>query len=166
MAKTTAVYDRLLHRAGELMAHFGRYDMYALLLERTLLSSHIGPAQRAPRNLFNRGKSIQRLMENRKLSAKSRVEFGEINAGLNAILERNQIAARNPAVLADSAPDPCHDTYKATFAKDWYDCAESSLGEIVSATEAMEREIVKLIGLYMRLAALVHAVRGALRRLN
>jgi hypothetical protein len=166
MANSTLCYDSLLHRVGELISHFGRYDMYALLLEQTLISSQHEAKRQRPRNLLNRGKVIERLLAQRELPARLRSEFHTINVEFNASLSRNEISARNPAVVGSLTLVPGREMPMLTAAKDWFDCAGSAPSEINSLMDLMEREIVNVVSLYMRLAALVHEVRAILRRIH
>jgi hypothetical protein len=166
MAKAPLHYDNLMHRAGELMAYFGRYDMYALLLERTLMCAPSDGARQRPQNPSSRGEKIGRLIVKRRLPPGIRLEFQAINVEFNASLARNQILARNPAVVARLRLFPDEHTPMFSPSKDWFECAGASADEIAPIMAEFEREIVTLIGLYMRLSGVVHEVRKILGRLH
>jgi hypothetical protein len=162
-----ALEEALYQRVGELSAYFGRYDMYAVLLENMLSSGgQRDPA--APRlTVRTRGASIAHWLHLRRLPDKIRADFSSIDAELQVILDRHEIAARNPATLAKQPPKSSPGaTQPAASERDWYDMANADPATIEKFIAAIERDILQAVKLYIRLAAVAQEVRDTLPRLH
>jgi hypothetical protein len=162
-----ALEESLYQRFGELSAYLGRYDMYAVLLENMLTpNGQRDPA--APRlTVRTRGAVISRLLHLRRLPDKIQADFRTIDEELQVLLERHEISARNPAPLArqppKSVPNP---SPSADAVSDWYDMANADEATIQKSIDAIERDILQAVKLYIRLAAVAQDVRDAMTRLH
>jgi sigma-B regulation protein RsbQ len=156
--------DALFRRAGELRMHLGRYDMYAVSFERMLSphSSEFGDGQRL--SVGTRGRAILRLLRTKGVPREFIEQFMAIEEALQAVLSRQEISARNGAALialslasAESRPRP------ATSTRDWFDQDNASDDEIRAFTEDLDRDILKVVSLYVRLANCAAALKKAIQ---
>jgi hypothetical protein len=163
----TALEESLYHRVGELSAYLGRYDMYAVLLENLLLSNGQRDPAASRLTLRTRGATIARLLHLRRLPDKIQADFSAIDEELRVILERHEISARNPAPLGKQPkPQGNPPVPAAPTERDWFDVANADDATIEKFIAAMERDILLVVKLYIRLAAVAQDVRDALARLH
>jgi sigma-B regulation protein RsbQ len=149
--------ELVLKRAGELWAHLGRYDMYALSIATVLTKA--APEQPAkPLSVRTRGAAIMALMAGRTVGKGVTAQFAAINAELLTILDRHEVAARNCAVIPSiRALGAVTGTGNP---RDWYDYHAATDAELSFFIDALERDILKVVALYVQLsdiAALLHA---------
>jgi hypothetical protein len=152
----------LLHRAGELAFQFGRYDMYAVLLERLLSRGSIATDNPLRRTLTTRGSSISLLLSAREMPASLQARFLVIEAELQVILERCEVSARNAAHVGSGAEVQIGTRVKA----DWYDGKRASNGQMRRFIADKERDILEVVSLYIRVANLSREIQLELPRLH
>jgi hypothetical protein len=163
MERSRLVLDEcLLLRAGELAFQFGRYDMYAVLLERLLSRDALGALNPLKRTLTNRGVSILHLLSARNVPALLQARFLAIETELQIVLERCEVSASNAAHTETRAVEGAQARGKA----DWYDGTNESNEEISNFIEEKERDILEVISLYIRVANLSQEIRLELPRLH
>jgi hypothetical protein len=149
--------DRLYQRVGELHAHFGRFDMYAVAIADVLATANrfLEPPDVT---IENRGSHIVQLLEARGVEPRLRSEFARIYTELKIILARHVVAARNAAIIEPDVDPPRISSPSAPRSqakvRDWFEQGEAtSVAEITMFVELMEREIVRMAALTLRLAA-------------
>jgi sigma-B regulation protein RsbQ len=137
--------ELLLKRVGELSAHLGRYDMYALAITRWL-----DDASNTAANVRTRGAIIKALLLQRRTATAVIAHFEAIDAELMDVLDRHEIAAKNCAVV----PAFKLSATRALRAnpRDWYEYATASDQELLFFIDAVERDILSVASLYARLA--------------
>lgn len=145
--------DSLLRRAGELRMHLGRYDMYAVALER-ILSDWSEDLALPTQTIAIRGKTIMALMHAQQVPLLLIEQFTAIDFELQVVLTHQVIASRNSAVLVTLGIASTDRPTAVTTVKnrDWYDYANAIDDDIRKSTEAMDQEILKVVSLYVRLA--------------
>jgi sigma-B regulation protein RsbQ len=142
--------ELLLKRVGELSAHLGRYDMYALAIARWLDDTPDATAAPSPVNVRTRGTVIKALLARKAVAPGVLAQFVEINAELIDVLDRHEIAAKNCAVvpafkLSVTPSLPANP-------RDWYEYESASDQELLFFIEAIERDILSVAALYIRLS--------------
>jgi hypothetical protein len=163
--KRAALEESLYQRVGELSAYLGRYDMYAVLLENLLTPN--GPREPAARlTVRTRGAAISRLLRLRRLPEKIHADFRAIDDELQILLERHEIAARNPAQHGKQPPPPFPNPSPSPPVRDWFDLGSADEATIQRFIDAVERDILQAVKLYIRLAAVAQDVRDAMTRLH
>jgi sigma-B regulation protein RsbQ len=143
------IEELLLKRAGELHAHLGRYDMYALTVEKWLKDGDTDAIQ-SSLGLRTRGAVIKALLESIPVATGAVAQFEEIHQQLLDILDRQEIAAKNCAVIptlrrADFPPVDASPKY-------WYDYASATDDELLMFIDVIEKDILSVASLYIRLS--------------
>jgi hypothetical protein len=158
--------DFLYRRAGELAAHLGRYDMYAVLIESLLVPPAGNNVTQLHFTLRTRGESITQLLRLRKIPQGLRTVFSTIDGELQEILSRHEIAARNSAVIGKLRNASPRSRPVVVLERDWYDHANASDQEVSRFIDDLERDILRVVGLYIRMAAFTDDVSRTLGRLH
>lgn len=142
--------ELLLKRVGELAAHLGRYDMYALAIATWLNDPPSGVDGSSPLNVRTRGAAIKALLVLKGVAALAIAQFAAINTELVDVLDRHEIAAKNCAVVP---------AFKMSVTpslpgnpRDWYEYESASDQELLFFVDAMERDILSVASLYVRLS--------------
>jgi sigma-B regulation protein RsbQ len=151
--------ESLLSRMGEMYLQLGRYDMYALSLQG-LLNQKLGTGDEQRLTLRTRGAEIIRLMA--ELPAETRAHFMATDLELRKVLDRHEISARHGAVIP-GVHAGCSDSrwFAARKSRDWFDQANSSVEDIRTSLEAVERDILKIVSLCFRVSFCALAVERA-----
>jgi sigma-B regulation protein RsbQ len=142
--------DILLRRVGELHAHFGRYDMYALAIESWLKTTVAAEPSTTAHNLRSRGGSIKALLQRKGVPAGTIAQYELIDSRSVEILDKHDVAARSCAVIPvlsltdrpSVTPTP----------RDWYDYAAARDEDIIAFIWQLERDTLEVASLYIRLA--------------
>lgn len=153
--------ELLLQRAGELMAHLGRYDMHALALETWLRSSLGEIASRQPAMLRTRGAHIKALLQRTAVEGQLVLEFEAIDRELVALLSRHEIAAKNMAIVPALA---LHANRPPPYPKEWYEFDAASDQELLFFIDAIERDVLAVAALCLRLCHFADSLAAHLRR--
>ena len=148
--------DALYRRAGQLAAHFGRYDMYALMLENMLYGSVLREHSEPKLSVASRGASISRLLRSEVHSEGQQLQFCDIDKEMQIVFDRNQIRAANAAILPQSVR--LYDATVIPLKRDWFDHDDASDDEVLGFIAQMENDIVKLASLYLRVAAFANQI--------
>jgi sigma-B regulation protein RsbQ len=157
--------DSLLRRAGELRMHLGRYDMYAVSLQRMLGASPAHDESEHRLTIGTRGAAIIRLMEERGIQREFIEQFAAIEAELRTVLARQEIASNNGAALNALRIASSDGRIRAPAKpRDWYDHDNASEAEIRTFIDEMDRDVLKVVSLYVRLANCATAIRRAIKR--
>jgi sigma-B regulation protein RsbQ len=155
--------ESVLSRMGELQLQLGRYDMYALSLH-ALLKQKLSQPDTERSTLRTRGAEIISLMQD--LPAETRAHFIMTDLELRKLLGRHEISARHGAVIPGLRAGSLDGRgVAAQHPRDWFDQAHSSNHDIRVSLEAIERDILKVVSLCMRLSHCALAVDRALSKL-
>lgn len=149
--------ELLLKRVGELSAHLGRYDMYALAITRWLDEGTDPITLSPPINVRTRGAIIKALLLRRRTLKGMIAQFEAIDAELIEVLDRQEIAAKNSAVVPAFKLSAAQST--PGNPRDWYEYASASDEELLFFIDAIERDILSVASLYARLADFAHTLR-------
>ena len=150
--------ELLLKRVGELSAHLGRYDMYALAIAKWLDDASNTAAARSPFNVRTRGAVIKSLLVRKNSAPEAIAQFNAIDAELVGVLDRHEISAKNCAVvpafrLSRTQALPANP-------RDWYEYELASDQELLFFIDAIERDILSVTSLYVRLSNFATILRG------
>jgi len=143
----------LMQRVGELRAHLGRYDMYALTITRWLEEKVPGDSSAATLTIGSRGAWIRNRLQLLAAPKAMLAEFEDINGQLVAVLTRQEISARNTASIASLRGSSVRPFPKQTGDRDWYDLLAASNEDVGNVIYAIEKNIMAVSALYLRLAA-------------
>jgi sigma-B regulation protein RsbQ len=162
-----ALRDSLFHRAGELRMHLGRYDMYTVSLASMLVERANEVLEGAPLTIHTRGAAILRLMEITAVAPELREQFRGIDQEMQLILDAQEIASRHGAAIAALAIAPPAGRPSANNQiHDWYDHENATNAEIEDFIDAMDRDILQIVSLYVRVANCALALERAKPRLG
>jgi hypothetical protein len=157
----------LVHRYGELMANLGRYDMHAVTLAN-LLGGDVAMSPAAiPSTISTRGQIIRQLMSVRGVAARLMAQFTEMESELQVVIERQAIAAEYGAYipgLGDADRDL--PTPPRVGRRAWFDYLNASEAEMVDFMNAIEKDIVKVTALYLRLSSFALHVKSSMVRIH
>jgi hypothetical protein len=157
-----SIEDALYRRAGQLAAHFGRYDMYALTLENVLHGAVPRDTSQRCDSVASRGHTILRLLKDFGHSEAHQLQFLRLDEEFHSVLARNQIRASNGAVLPSASARVDDMSMVTPIRRDWFDHDDASDEEILVFIVQMEKDIVSVASLYLRVAAFVTQI-SALR---
>jgi sigma-B regulation protein RsbQ len=162
-----ALRDSLFHRAGELRMHLGRYDMYTVSLASMLLERAAAVIEVAPLTIHTRGADILRLMQSGQVSPVLHEQFRAIDQEIQVILDRQEIASHHGAAIAALAiAPPAGRPSTQNQIHDWYDHENATNAEIEDFIDAMDRDILQIVSLYVRVANCALALERANPRLG
>jgi sigma-B regulation protein RsbQ len=145
----------LLRRAQELCLHLDRYDRYARAAG-SFLKSDAMPA--VVLDIHNRGAATVRRMRSARMDEDTIAEFSEIDQELQALLVRQQRAARNDIVIAPLDSDRAGASVVLN-SQNWYDVQTATDQELARFLLLIERDIIKLAALYARLSRCAMKIR-------
>jgi sigma-B regulation protein RsbQ len=152
--------ELLLLRAGELLRHLGRYDMYARATAAFVTVDRGNTTAAAALNIRTRGTDTARKMSEHGMAEKLVAEFIAVDRDLLSLLARHEIAAHNDAVIVGAGENragfPVHTV-------DWYDFENSTDDELLKFVDSMERDIVEITTLYIRLTKCAMEIRRMAR---
>jgi sigma-B regulation protein RsbQ len=148
--------ESLLSRVGELQLQFGRYDMYALSLQ-SMLEKRSAVAHDEQLTLRTRGAEIIRLMGD--MPAETRAHFIVTDLELHKVLARHEISATHGAIIsALSSANGRNWASTSQKSRDWFDQANCGVQDVRSTLEIVERDILKLVSLRLRVSNCALAV--------
>jgi hypothetical protein len=157
----------LVHRYGELMVNLGRYDMHAVSLANLLGGDGADSRAAIPSTLSTRGLIISELMSVRGLADRLITQFKEMESELQLVIARQAIAAKYGAYIPGLGDD---DGEMSNFPRDgrraWFDYLNASEAEMTDFVNVIERDIVKVTALYLRLSSLALHVKSSLVTLH
>jgi sigma-B regulation protein RsbQ len=152
-----ALEDLLLRRQGELLSHLGRYDMHALALAELFAGrQRLGDAA-LRYTVRTRGDAILKWMREFSIPKQIIGEFADIQNELWVVLDRHEISAQHSASRSSSV----REAHQAC-ARDWYDFENADDDDLYSVIDSIERDIVKVTSLYLRISDLVAPLKRAL----
>jgi hypothetical protein len=125
--------------------------MYALTLENVLDGAAPRDASQRGDSVASRGRTIARLLKDSGHSEAQQQQFSRLDEEFHTVLARNQIRASNGAVLSTSAR--IDGSVVTPIKRDWFDHDDASDDEILVFIVQMEKDIVSVASLYLRVAA-------------
>ena len=150
------LHESLLSRFGELQLQLGRYDMYALSLQ-SMLEKKSAVAHDARLTLRSRGAEIIRLMAD--MPAETRAHFIVTDLELHQLLARHEISASHGAIMsALTSANGHHWASASQQSRDWFDQANCGVKDLRRALETVERDVLKLVSLRLRVSNCALAV--------
>lgn len=150
------LHESLLSRLGELQLQLGRYDMYALSLQ-SMLEKRSALAHDERLTLRSRGAEIIRLMAD--MPAETRAHFIVTDLELHKLLARHEISATHGAIMsALTSASGRQWASPSRQSRDWFDEANCGVQDLRSALETVERDVLKLVSLRLRVSNCALAV--------
>ena len=148
----SALESLLMQRVGELNAHLGRYDMYALTIASWLDSRKRVPRPSATFTIRTRGEAILSRLRFFAVPENTMVEFDNINQQLLSVLGRQEIAATREASIPALRDGAINRTTRVRSHSAWYDYLGASDRVLQQSVASMEGDIAAVVSLYLRLA--------------
>lgn len=155
-----ALQDCLFRRVGELHSHLCRYDVYLHCLVKLLTRELVLCEFTESATVGHRAETISRLMTASALPEGLALQFTEIHAEMQPILQRQSISARNAVLKAhiDIALPPDL-SMPRPHTRNWLDPQPSpSAEEMLLSLAAIERDILSAVKLYLQIATLTKRI--------
>jgi hypothetical protein len=159
-----ALQQELRLRHGELMAVLGLYEMHAGRLAKFLTGGTVSfSTSRVP--LATPDRFAVRVMSGRGVATTCLSEIAEIDTELQQVLARHGMSADGQA-SSGTLYDFISAHSRLYNGSTWFDQSQPTELEIASFVNAIERDIVKVASLYIRLANFASNIEVAVGRIH